>query len=97
MQNDTQPTRSDSLDHNVISYRPERPGYNFQPVDGVVVDGMQNQPDSATVQPDTPAVAITASVVDNKKPFTLANAIVIFAGIMLGLMVGYFAYITWFA
>ncbi|MDB5181200.1 MAG: hypothetical protein JWO54_963, partial [Candidatus Saccharibacteria bacterium] len=55
------------------------------------------QPDSATVQPDTPAVAITASVVDNKKPFTLANAIVIFAGIMLGLMVGYFVYITWFA
>lgn len=101
MQNNSLASRTTGTDQRVISYRPERVGYDFQrPTDAYITDTAES------TQLVTPFMLVPtgaamaegrAAEATDKKPFTLGHAIVGFVGILVVLTAGYLAYATWIA
>jgi hypothetical protein len=94
---------------SVVSYRPERPGYEFQRTEAVATPvqplAQQAMPVAQSVPATAPAMASVAAdpvvlqqpAVNEvtKKPFTLAKAIIVFIAVGVGAAAGYIGYSIW--
>jgi hypothetical protein len=95
MQNDSTDPRIPDASERIINYRPERAEFEFQRPDAPVTVSILPVPqDIVAFQP---AAATPAARVTVKKPFTLGHALIIFVEIIIVLVAGYFAYVTWLA